>query len=73
MIPSVSDRRWSGLVTGQTRHQFKFTPCGLLVSRINRDAQRDASPERIQALSAELRAFFVKYERLLSEDVAALF
>jgi hypothetical protein len=73
MIPALSDSKWRALITGQIKHNFKCVPAGLMFSRLNREAQRDNSLANLEKLVNEAHSFFNKYERILTDDIKAIF
>jgi hypothetical protein len=73
MIPPKSDARWSKLVTGEIQYEFKSVPGGLMVSRLNRQLTSKFEHKTMAQYVDELFEFFKKYERLLEDDIAAIF
>jgi len=74
MIASKLDPRWEKLVKGETQHQFKNLPAGLLISRVQRQVKKDAGDlKALQAVVDEVYAFFSKYESILTDDLQAIF
>ncbi len=73
MIPQKTDPRWLKLVKGELKHDFKSVPVGLMLSRLGRQYAANGSPSSGQGCVDELYAFFVKYEGILGEDIAAIF
>jgi len=73
MIPSKDDPRWKDLLTGRTQHQFKVASAGMCVARNQRHVQQDPSPAAMGPCLDDVHAFFEKFERILGEDLKALF
>ncbi len=73
MLPAKGDPRWKSLVTGKTGHSFRSVPAGLMISRVARLTQRDASSEHVSQRIEEVHAFFTKFESILTEDIKAIF
>jgi len=73
MIPMKGDERWIQLAKGEIKHEFKCLPAGLMVSRIHRKLERDASPPALQSYADEVHAFFEKYESILQDDIKRIF
>ena len=66
LLPS-SAPCWQSLATGgMQRLQTPLLAAQLLAKRVER------STDPIPAKAAEIRAFFVKYERLLADEIAQL-
>jgi hypothetical protein len=60
-------------VTGQIKHSFKCVPAGLMLGRLNRESLKDNSPLNIEKLVNEVFVFFRKYEKILQDDIKAIF
>ncbi|MBN2352828.1 MAG: hypothetical protein JXD23_09700 [Spirochaetales bacterium] len=73
MIPVNDDPRWSKLLVGEIRHQFRSVPAGLMFSRLRRSLDTDPSAGNHQKCLGEAIAFFQKYEKILADDIAAIF
>lgn len=70
-VPNKQHERWRMLVSGQLKHEFASVPLALMMSRIKRDYVKD--PGRLANLIEEAHAFFFKYERVLTDDIAKIF
>ncbi|MBI5494519.1 MAG: hypothetical protein HY904_05785 [Deltaproteobacteria bacterium] len=73
MIPPKADERWSRLVRGDMRHQFRSVPAGLMVSRLNRSLAEAGGHSSMEQCVDQLYEFFQKYERLLKDDITVIF
>jgi hypothetical protein len=73
MIPPLDDQRWDELLTGRKQHQFRSVPAGLMFSRLRRQLESDGSPSSFDRCRLEARAFFEKYEKILADDITAIF
>ena len=73
MIPQKTDGKWKLLVTGKIEHNFKCVPAGLMLSTVKRDIQRDGSTENINKHIEETYVFFQRYEKILQDDIKAIF
>ena len=73
MIPSPLDSKWRDLINGVIKHNFKCVPAGLMLARLNRESKKDNSVANLEKLVNEAHAFFNKYEKILMDDVKAIF
>lgn len=73
MIPAKTDARWAKIAKGEIQHEFKCLPAGLMVSRIHRKLEKDASPQAMQSYADEVHSFFEKYESILQDDIKQIF
>jgi len=73
MIPQKTDGRWVRLINGKLSHNFKLVPAGLMLSRLRRQFSSAISPKNERECVDELYDFFQKYERILQEDIKAIF
>ncbi len=73
MLPPIDDPRWSKLLKGEIPHQFRSVPAGLMFTRLRRTLGSDASADCERKCLEEAYAFFRKYEKILAEDIAAVF
>lgn len=73
MIPARTNGKWAKLVTGELSHNFNNVAAGLLLSRLRREMQAKPEPQTLQKCLDEEYAFFEKYERILSQDIATIF
>ncbi len=71
MLPSRNDPRWGALVDDPGRFAFSFLALRILMQRIARRAPM--SPAERRAAIDEVYACFLKNERLIAADVAAVF
>jgi hypothetical protein len=73
MVPVNNDPRWNKLLKGEIRHQFRSVPAGLMFSRLRRSLDMDSSEDNHRKCLEEVIAFFRKYEKILADDIAAIF
>ncbi|MBN1525777.1 MAG: hypothetical protein JW904_14965 [Spirochaetales bacterium] len=73
MIPPVEDPRWIKILKGEINHNFKAIAAGLMISRLSRSLKSDSSSKALKSYSAEMRSFFLKYEKVFNEDIKTLF
>ncbi len=73
MLPPIDDPRWSKLLKGEIQHQFRSVPAGLMFARLRRVLGSDGSTDTEKKCLGEAYAFFHKYEKILAEDIAAVF
>jgi hypothetical protein len=73
MIPPKTDKKWEDLVTGKINLNFKSVPLGMMVSRHQRQFQKDNSKENGRKLTEEAYSFFVKFENILQDDIKSIF
>ena len=73
MVPGKSKPIWTDLVTGKISHKFKSVPASMMFTRLNGLTSRDPSPKAIQKCIDDAYAFFIRYEKILTEDIQALF
>ena len=73
MIPQKNDVRWEKLVKGELKHEFKIVPAGLMLSRLRRQQTSLADPKEAWQCVDELYGFFQRYERILQDDIKAIF
>jgi hypothetical protein len=73
MLPPIADPRWNRLLTGAIQHQFRSVPAGLMFARLRRSLESDGSADNRQKSLKEAYDFFQKYEKILADDIAAIF
>ena len=73
MIPAIDHPKWKTLLTGNVEHNFHCVPAGLMLSRIRRELVKDDSEENYNKYLKEAVTFFQKYEKILKEDIDAIF
>lgn len=72
MVPEQSSACWRQLVTGGKVIQTESLALQMLLKRMQRSLQA-ASPGRgVEEAAAEMHAFFVKYEAMLSNEIKSL-
>ena len=73
MLPPKEHPTWRPLLYGETAHQFRCVPAGLMFSRIKRNLNNDNSRENYEKCLEEVYAFVAKYERILESDLSDIF
>ena len=73
MLPKKNHAIWIELVTGQCGYRCQAVPASMMLARVIRSAQRDSSPENVQRCVNEIHDFFTRYERVLQQDINAIF
>lgn len=73
MLPTKNHTLWVKLVTGQSGYRCQAVPASMMLARVIRSTQRDQSPENIQRCVDEIYNFFTRYERVLEQDINAIF
>ncbi len=73
MIPPKTDKKWEQLVSGRINKTFKSFPLSMMLSRHKREIMKDSSLQNINMHVDEAYEFFIKYERILEEDIIAIF
>ena len=68
MIPSQADPRWRDLIEHPHRHTYSYLALKILMHRVALESLGD-----LQATLDEIYAFFKKNERLMQDDIAAIF
>lgn len=71
MVPNESHPAWAGLITGKIEHKFGPASAGMLFFNLRRKYKGDATS--LKRCVTEARSFFVKYERILENDIKQLF
>ena len=65
-----NDPKWKKLLDGEIKKEFKLVAAGLCVSRNQREYRMDHTPATLSKCVDDLIAFFSKYEKLVSDDLA---
>lgn len=73
MLPNKTDPRWRRLVVGEMRPTVSALATKFMLSRVNQAASRDASPSNLSKLVDEAYEFFIKNERVVANDIRAIF
>jgi hypothetical protein len=72
MVPDKSSACWRQLVTGNKTIQTESLALQMLLKRMQRSLHA-ASPTRgVDVAAEELHAFFVKYEKMLANEIKSL-
>ena len=73
MLPPIEDQRWNKLLYGEIKHEFRSMSAGLMFTRLRRQLENDSSTAAFLQCRQEAYAFFQKYEKILADDIAAIF
>jgi hypothetical protein len=73
MVPQTDHPQWRKILNGGIAHDFKSVPAGLMVSRLKRQLANDGSETSWETCIREMRAFFTKYEKVMQDDIQAIF
>jgi hypothetical protein len=73
MVPSRTDPRWQKLVENPDNYSYSFLALKILMSRVARNVGPSTSPSERAAAIDEVYALFQKHERLMGDDIAAIF
>lgn len=75
MLPPKTHPRWKDLIRGKLTKglTLHFLATQFFLTRVIGVAARDPSPGRIASLIDEAYAFFEKNEKLVKEDIVAIF
>ncbi|MDF1563031.1 MAG: hypothetical protein P1V51_08300 [Deltaproteobacteria bacterium] len=73
MIPAPDHPRWKELVTGKVQGPFDAISLNLMLNRVVRLAEKDASSANLEKLVGECHAFFTKYDKILESDRVRIF
>jgi hypothetical protein len=72
VIPDKSSACWRQLATGKKTVQTQVLGLQMILKRIQRNLD-DAPPESaLQAAAEELHTFFIKYEKILDNEIKSL-
>jgi len=72
VIPDKSNRKWRELVTGKTSLQTENLGLQMFLKRAASKLAQETSTDEIDKSITELHSFFVKYERVLQKEIAAI-
>jgi hypothetical protein len=67
MIPPKTSPIWTNLVNGTTDYKFANAATSMMIFNMRTQFKKD--PSRLPAIADEVHKFFVKYERILADDV----
>ena len=73
MIPPSSNNKWKDLVTGKTQYQFNLLGLRILMGRILLSTKMDPSLSNVNSAVEEIRDFFVKNEKIATQDLTKIF
>ena len=73
MIPDIEHPAWRDLVEGRIELQPSCLALKFFLKRCGISLQFDPSPDARDGLVREAHEFFVKYERLVPDEIATLF
>lgn len=72
VIPDKSSACWRDFVTGKKTLQTQILGLQMLLKRIQRAAASTPGDATIQAGADEVHAFFVKFEKILANEIKSL-
>jgi len=72
MIPDKTNTCWRSLATGRKKIQTSQLGLQMLLQRIQSRVTATSPDGEVRAAAEELHAFFVKYERILGNELTAL-
>lgn len=72
MIPAFEDPCWRALVTGERHLQTRQLGLQLMLKRCTTAFRPTSTPGEIDQAARQLHAFFVRYERVLPQEIAQL-
>ena len=73
MFPDQKDAKWQDLVLGTKSYSFKSVPLGMMLSRHKREVTQDSSKENLESHINAVYSFFIKYEKILADDIKLIF
>ena len=73
MVPDKKDQRWKDIITGKINHQFKTVSAGMCLARVKRNIGKDINEDTISKAAEEIYDFFIKFEKILQDDIKILF
>lgn len=73
MLPSRTDPNWHKLVENPGQYTYNFLALKILMTRIAVKAGAGMSPTQRDEVVDEVFALFQKHERLMDQDIAAIF
>ena len=72
MIPNKSNHCWRELAVGKKLIQTQTLGLQMILKRVNRSTSTTPNEATILIAIDELYAFFVKYEKMLTEELKSL-
>lgn len=72
MIPDQSNSCWHQILTGKKTIQTQTLALQMLLKRLQRNITPLSSEADIGHAAGELRAFFIKYQNMLSLEIKSL-
>lgn len=72
MIPDKSSACWRALASGTKKIQTEALGLQMLLKRIHGKVGVSSPDGEIRAAAEEIHAFFVKYEKILGNEIKAL-
>ncbi len=73
MVPPSTNAKWKDLVTGKTQYQFNLLGLRILMGRILLSTRTDPSLSNVNQAVEEIRDFFVKNEKIATQDLNKIF
>jgi hypothetical protein len=72
VVPDKSNPCWRGLVTGSKKIQTQTLGLQMLLKRYQGSITPSSPAASINAAAEELHGFFVKYEKILGNEIKSL-
>lgn len=72
MIPEKKSSFWENLLLSNKNYQFKSFPLSMMLSRMRRKLKQDSSDANLKVCIEEAYQFFIKFEKILQEDIEML-
>jgi hypothetical protein len=73
MLPSNADPRWRALLVAPLAFEPRSFALKLLLTRLRRDVERDASGKKVDGAVEELRGFLERHAEISREDMRSIF
>lgn len=72
MVPDTTHPCWRGIATGTKKIQTQALGLQMLLKRFQGSITPSSPAASINAAAAELHSFFVKYEKILGNEIKSL-
>lgn len=72
MIPPVSSPAWERLITGEKEIRSQNLSFNMMIFNLKLSYRKNPTPSTAVELSRQAQQFFVKFERLLPEEIKEL-
>lgn len=73
MIPPKTDPKWAALLKGDVNYRFSSAAASMLFFCLKSKIKADNTAATLQQCTDEAHVFFTKYERILQQDIRAIF